>query len=94
MVCSWQVVQRLVWVAIPFKLINDAAQFAGPYFLQKLLVCVGRGDPPEQGYALAVAMFVGLVAGSLADAQHFQRMMRAGVCAFSSCHSFVIVCSV
>lgn len=77
-VCSWQLVRGLVWVAIPFKFINDAAQFAGPYCLQKLLESVGRGDPPRQGYMLAVAMFVGLMTGSLADAQHFQCMMRAG----------------
>ncbi len=76
--CSWAVVRPLVWSALPFKLINDAAQFAGPYFLQRLLESVRLGHPAREGYMLASAMFVGLVAGTVADAQHFQRMMRAG----------------
>ena len=64
--------------AIPLKLINDAAQFAAPVFLDLLLKTVEDDEPSWKGYTVAVSMFVALIVGTLADNQHFQRVMRAG----------------
>jgi hypothetical protein len=65
-------------IAIPFKLANDAAQFVGPYFLNRLLATVATGGSPVVGYACAAAMLMGMLLGTLCDNQHFQRVMRAG----------------
>ena len=68
----------LILVAIPFKLVNDASQFIAPVFINLLLGVVANGEPAAKGYFFAGLMFAGLVTGTLCDAQHFQRTMRAG----------------
>ena len=74
----WKVTWRLFLGALPFKLINDAATFVGPIFLNLLLGVVSEGKSSALGYSYAGLMFVGLVIGTLCDNQHFQRVMRAG----------------
>ena len=74
----WAVSRGLILVAIPFKLVNDASQFIAPVFINLLLGVVANGDPAAKGYFYAGLMFAGLVIGTLCDAQHFQRTMRAG----------------
>ena len=71
-------VGHLFLAAIPFKLTCDASQFVGPFFLNLLLGIIGRPGAQALGYAYAGAMLCGLVLGSLADNQHFQRVVRAG----------------
>lgn len=68
----------LIIQAIPLKLIVDISQFTGPVFLDLLLTSVQDEEPSWRGYTYAFSMFVGLVIGTLADNQHFQRVMRAG----------------
>ena len=70
--------RRLFLTALPFKLCNDAATFVGPTFLSLLLGLVATGGSATRGYSLACLMLLGLLAGTLADNQHFQRVMRAG----------------
>ena len=70
---------RLFIGAVPFKLVNDAATFVGPIFLNLLLGVVSSGASSTLGYTYAALMFVGLVIGTLCDNQHFQRVMRAGL---------------
>ena len=84
----WKVTWHLFVGALPFKLINDAATFVGPIFLNLLLGVVSAGQSSTLGYSYAAAMFVGLVIGTLCDNQHFQRVMRAGVHALplTACH--------
>ena len=74
----WRFCRYLILTAIPFKLVNDAAQFVGPLFLNLLLNVVSSGQPSYLGYSYAILMFVLLVIGTLSDNQHFQRVMRAG----------------
>ncbi len=74
----WKVTWRLFLGALPFKLINDAATFVGPIFLNLLLGVVSEGKSSAVGYSYAGLMFVGLLIGTLCDNQHFQRVMRAG----------------
>ena len=74
---------RLFFGAVPFKLVNDAATFVGPIFLNLLLGVVSSGASSTLGYTYAALMFVGLVIGTLCDNQHFQRVMRAGAAASS-----------
>ena len=74
----WKVTWRLFLGALPFKLVNDAATFVGPLFLNLLLGVVSEGKSSAVGYSYAGLMFVGLVIGTLCDNQHFQRVMRAG----------------
>ena len=69
---------HLFLAAIPFKLTNDASQFVGPFFLNLLLGVIGCPGAQMLGYGYAAAMLCGLVLGSLADNQHFQRVVRAG----------------
>lgn len=66
--------------ALPFKLANDASQFAGPLFLSLLLTAVASDAPDAaaKGYLYSGLMLAGLLTGSLADNQQFQRTMRAG----------------
>ena len=64
--------------AVPLKLMNDAAQFTAPVFLDLLLKTVEDDEPSWKGYTIVVSMFVALILGTLADNQHFQRVMRAG----------------
>lgn len=78
----WKVTWRLFLGALPFKLINDAATFVGPIFLNLLLGVVSEGKSSAVGYSYAGLMFVGLVIGTLCDNQHFQRVMRAGAVHF------------
>eukprot|EP00210_Caulerpa_lentillifera_P008090 g7724.t1 len=68
----------LFYQAIPLKLMVDISQFVGPVFLDLLLSSVQDNEPSWRGYTYAFSMFVGLVIGTLADNQHFQRVMRAG----------------
>ena len=75
----WKVTWHLFIGALPFKLVNDAATFVGPIFLNLLLGVVSSGQSSTLGYSYAAVMFVGLVIGTLCDNQHFQRVMRAGV---------------
>ena len=74
----WKVSWHLFLGALPFKLVNDAATFVGPIFLNLLLGVVSAGKSSTLGYSYAALMFVGLVIGTLCDNQHFQRVMRAG----------------
>jgi len=74
----WKVSWHLFLGALPFKLVNDAATFVGPLFLNLLLGVVSAGKSSTLGYSYAALMFVGLVIGTLCDNQHFQRVMRAG----------------
>ena len=74
----WATTWHLFVGALPFKLINDASTFVGPVFLNLLLGVVSSGQSSTLGYSYAALMFVGLVLGTLADNQHFQRVMRAG----------------
>jgi hypothetical protein len=74
----WKTTWWLYATALPFKLICDASQFVGPTFLNLLLGVVAVGADPALGYLYATLMLLLSVAGSLADAQHFQRVMRAG----------------
>ena len=74
----WRSTWRLYVAALPFKLVNDASQFVGPFFLNLLLATVSAGAPAMTGYSYAVLMLVLLEIGSLADGQHFQLVMRAG----------------
>lgn len=46
--------------------------------LNILLASISRGDPPARSYIYATVMFIGLVFGSLFEAQYWQRSMRAG----------------
>ena len=80
----WKVTWHLFVGALPFKLVNDAATFVGPIFLNLLLGVVSAGQSSTLGYSYAAVMFVGLVIGTLCDNQHFQRVMRAGIHAFLS----------
>ncbi len=84
----WKVTWHLFVWALPFKLVNDAATFVGPIFLNLLLGVVSAGQSSTLGYSYAAVMFVGLVIGTLCDNQHFQRVMRAGIHALplSVCH--------
>ena len=75
----WRTVRGQLGWAIPFKLLNDASQFVAPIFINLLLDVVESGKPPSVGYTLACLMFLGLMIGTLADNQHFQRTMRAGL---------------
>ena len=93
----WRFCRYLIVTAIPFKLVNDAAQFVGPLFLNLLLNVVSSGQPSYLGYSYAVLMFVLLVIGTLSDNQHFQRVMRAGglgaaSCCQACCSSICISC--
>ena len=74
----WKTSWHLFVGALPFKLVNDAATFVGPTFLNLLLGVVSKGESSALGYTYAGLMFAGLVLGTLADNQHFQRVMRAG----------------
>lgn len=74
----WRSNKWLFITALPFKLINDASQFVGPIGISLLLGVVSKGQPSSLGYTYACLLLVGLVAGSLADNQHFQRVMRTG----------------
>lgn len=40
----WRTVWWLFLTAVPFKLLNDGAQFVGPFFLNKLLDVIQDGD--------------------------------------------------
>lgn len=40
----WRTVRWLFLTAVPFKLLNDGAQFVGPFFLNKLLDVIQAGD--------------------------------------------------
>lgn len=71
----WRTTRGLIGGAIPFKLVNDAAQFVAPTSINLLL---NLGNAPAKGYLLAFAMWLGLELGTLCDNQHFQRTMRAG----------------
>jgi hypothetical protein len=75
---GWRTVKWQFIAAAPFKAANDASQFVGPVFLNYLLGSIGRNDPPGKSYLFAVVMFAGLILGSLAEAQYWQRSMRAG----------------
>ena len=85
----WRFCRYLILTAIPFKLVNDAAQFVGPLFLNLLLNVVSSGQPSYLGYSYAILMFVLLVIGTLSDNQHFQRVMRAGGHGGTSCRRAV-----
>ncbi|KAK9802963.1 hypothetical protein WJX72_012534 [[Myrmecia] bisecta] len=74
----WHTTRGLFLAAIPLKLTNDAAQFIGPTFLNLLLGVVQAGGAALTGYTYALIMLLGLLLGTLADNQHFQRVMRAG----------------
>lgn len=74
----WRSNKWLFLTALPFKLVNDGAQFVGPIFLNLLLGVVSKGQPSSLGYTYAVLMLLGLWTGTLADNQHFQRVMRTG----------------
>lgn len=88
----WAAVGPLFIAALPFKLVIDASQFVGPTILNRLLsVVASRTNDPgssawddfwqhplHNGYALAGLLFLGQLTGVLADAQHFQRVQRAG----------------
>lgn len=74
----WATTWHLFVGALPFKLINDAATFVGPVFLNLLLGVVSAGQSSTLGYSYAALMFAGLLLGTLCDNQHFQRVMRAG----------------
>ena len=39
----WRTVWWLFLTAVPFKLLNDGAQFVGPFFLNKLLDVIQDG---------------------------------------------------
>ena len=85
----WRMNKRLFLTALPFKLANDAATFVGPTFLSLLLGVVANGGSAMRGYTLACLMLLGLLAGTLADNQHFQRVMRAGMELPASCWGVV-----
>ena len=89
MLAIWKTTWKLFVGALPFKLVNDAATFVGPVFLNLLLGVVSAGQSSALGYSYAALMFAGLVLGTLCDNQHFQRVMRAGglQAQFSSCVS-------
>ena len=74
----WRTNKYLFLTALPFKLVNDGATFVGPLFLSLLLGVVASGGSALKGYLYATLMLAGLLAGTLADNQHFQRVMRAG----------------
>ncbi len=40
----WHTVRWLFLTAVPFKLLNDGAQFVGPFFLNKLLDVIQTGN--------------------------------------------------
>ena len=65
-------------MAAPFKILNDASQFVAPVFLNLLLSAIAAGAPVLHSYMLAVAMFVGLILGTICECQYWQRTMRAG----------------
>ena len=79
--------------ALPFKLVNDAATFIGPIFLNLLLGVVSSGQSYSLGYSYAALMFVGLIIGTLCDNQHFQRVMRAGADVTAPCAGMLGACS-
>lgn len=74
----WRSNKWLFLTALPFKVVNDGAQFVGPIFLNLLLGVVSKGQPSSLGYTYACLMLLGLWTGTLADNQHFQRVMRTG----------------
>lgn len=76
----WQATSRLFLLAIPCKMLSDAAQFTAPVFMGLLLNAVSAGEPDAVGYSLAFGMLAGLLVGTLADNQQFQFSMRAGGC--------------
>ena len=55
----WKVTWHLFIGALPFKLVNDAATFVGPIFLNLLLGVVSAGQSSTLGYSYAAVMFVG-----------------------------------
>ncbi|MEW5304006.1 MAG: hypothetical protein WDW36_006649 [Sanguina aurantia] len=69
----------LFLAALPLKLICDASQFVGPFFLSFLLQSLaGPQADAWKGYIYALLMFAGSMVGLLSDQQHFQLVMRAG----------------
>lgn len=56
----------------------DASTFTGAVFLNQLLASVEDEKYAWRGYVYAACIFIGLLIGTLCDAQHFQRVMRAG----------------
>eukprot|EP00892_Ulva_mutabilis_P008206 jgi/Ulvmu1/5758/UM025_0012.1 len=77
-VACWKTTARLFLVAAPYKILNDASQFVAPVFLNLLLSAIAAGAPVLRSYLLAVAMFVGLILGTICECQYWQRTMRAG----------------
>lgn len=50
----WRTVRPIFYSALPLKLINDAAQFTAPIFLNLLLKVVADKDAPKlEGYQWA-----------------------------------------
>nr|QGP74115.1 ABCC transporter [Sedum alfredii] len=66
------------WLGGFWKIGNDLGQFVGPVVLNLLLKTMQEGGPAWKGYIYAFAIFVGVVAGVLSEAQYFQNVMRAG----------------
>ncbi|KAF6167459.1 hypothetical protein GIB67_031660 [Kingdonia uniflora] len=66
------------WLGGVFKIGNDLSQFVGPVILNLLLQSMQQGDPPQTGYVYALAIFLGVALGVLAEAQYFQNVMRVG----------------
>eukprot|EP00668_Euglena_longa_P015617 GGOE01019733.1.p1 GENE.GGOE01019733.1~~GGOE01019733.1.p1 ORF type:complete len:1708 (+),score=434.21 GGOE01019733.1:758-5125(+) len=62
-----------------WKLLNDASQFAGPELLGALVTFVEGNGPAWQGYAMAVAIFVGQFLGAIAENQYFNAVIGTGL---------------
>lgn len=69
---------NLFLAAIPFKLIVDASQFVSPFAIDLILDSARNDQSRWIGYSYSLAMFLGLVIGTLSDSQHFQLVMRGG----------------
>mmetsp|Transcript_7887 Transcript_7887/g.22525 ORF Transcript_7887/g.22525 Transcript_7887/m.22525 type:complete len:1670 (-) Transcript_7887:66-5075(-) len=65
-------------LATPLQVFNDVMQFGGPFFLNRLLLVTERDQPAALGYMYAFLMLLTTTAGTLADNQQFQLVMRAG----------------
>eukprot|EP00899_Mesostigma_viride_P020489 jgi/Mesvir1/28441/Mv15863-RA.2 len=69
---------RFMLVGTLFKMVNDLSQFVGPLALNALLSSLERGQPLRESFVYGVAIFVGLIGGTLAENQYFQKVMRVG----------------
>ena len=68
---------QMLMQALPLRLLADASELAGPVFLNLMLKSVENEDASEKQYAMAGAIALTLVIGSLAENHHFQLTTRA-----------------